>query len=62
MRSQANEGAVQNQFAAAGRLLKGDDEDWRRQPWLQHEPQFFPANALLVRVFGVIASELLQEA
>ena len=62
MAGQANEGAVQNQFAAAGRLLQGDDEDRRRQPWLQHEPQLFPANALLVRVFGVIGGELLQEA
>ena len=54
MRGQANEGAVQNQFAVAGRFLQGDNENRRRQPRLQHEPQFFPANALQVGVFGVI--------
>ena len=41
-------------------LLQGDDEDRRRQPRLQQQPQLFPADALLVGIFGVIGGKLLQ--
>ncbi len=62
MRGQADERPVQRELAVPGCPLQRDDEDRRRQPWLQKQPQSFPADALKVGVLGMVGGKLLQQA
>nr|WP_293369313.1 hypothetical protein [Phenylobacterium sp.] len=58
---QADEGAVQHQFARASQPLQGGDEDPRRQPRLQLQAQVFASEALQVGVLAVKGGEPFDE-
>ena len=62
MRRQSDERAIQDDLTLLGNPLQSDGENLLREPWLQHKPQPFSTNALEIRIFGVVGSNLCREA
>ena len=57
VRRQAQEGAVEDERAGAGELLHGGVEGRLRQPRLKRHPQRLAADALKVRIVGVMGCD-----